>query len=90
METNNNTNEKKDLSVSEDKTKMMVQKYEADDNKGEMTREEYARHLKKNDPNFVPWLFNFEQREGRSDLSTGMWRDVDDAFDNWIDIYNNY
>ena len=55
-----------------------------------MTREEYARHLKKNDPNFVPWLFNFEQREGRSDLSTGMWRDVDDAFDNWIDIYNNY
>ena len=89
MDTNNNS-EKPKMSVPEEKTQKMVERYESDNDKGDMTREQYARHLYKNDPNFVPWLFNFEQNEGRSDLSTGMWRDVDDAFDNWIDIYNNY
>ena len=90
MDTKNNADEKKKPTVSEEKTKMMVDKYNADPDKGDMTRAEYARHLSKNDPNFVPWLFDFEQKEERSDLSTGMWRNVDDEFDNWIDIYDNY
>ncbi len=90
METQANNDNQKKLSVSEEKTKMMVEKYDSDPNKGDMTRKEYAMHLSKHDPNFVPWLFNFEQNEGRSDLSTGMWRDVNDAFDTWTDFYNNY
>ncbi len=78
------------LLVPEDKTQEMVARYDSDENKGDMTRKDYAIHLSKHDPGFIPWLFDFEQNELRSDLSTGMSRSVNDAFDNWIDIYNNY
>lgn len=79
-----------ELLVSHEKTQEMVDRYNNDTEKGDMSRKEYAVHLSKHDPSFIPWLFNFEQREERSDLSTGMSRTVLDAFDNWIDIYNNY
>ena len=78
------------LIVPDDKTKEMVVKYNNDPEKGNLSRKEYAQKLAKEDPDFVPWLFDFEQNEGRSDLSTGMSRDVVDAFDNWVDIYHNY
>ena len=78
------------LNVSEEKTKQMVNRYNSDPDKGTMTRKEYATKLAKDDPQFVPWLFDFEQNESRSDLSTGMMRDVNTALDNWIDIYHNY
>lgn len=79
-----------DLNVSPEKTREMVERYNNDPEKGDLSRKEYAQKLAHSDPRFVPWLFNFEQNEGRSDLSTGMTRDVLTAFDNWIDIYHNY
>lgn len=78
------------LEVAPEKTQQMVDRYNNDPEKGNMTRKEYATKLSKEDPNFVPWLFDFEQNELRSDLSTGMSRVVNTALDNWIDIYNNY
>ncbi|MEG1615553.1 MAG: hypothetical protein RR202_01250 [Bacteroidales bacterium] len=78
------------LEVSEEKTKQMVDRYNNDPDKGTLSRKEYAQKLAKDDPNFVPWLFDFEQNELRSDLSTGMSRTVNTALDNWIDIYHNY
>ena len=77
------------LLVDNEKTQQMIERYNNDAEKGDVTREEYARKLANDDPNFVPWLFDFEQNEDRSDLSTGMSRTVNTAFDNWIDIYNN-
>ena len=77
------------LLVDNEKTQQMIERYNNDSEKGDVTREEYARKLANDDPNFVPWLFDFEQNEDRSDLSTGMSRTVNTAFDNWIDIYNN-
>ncbi|MDO5569851.1 MAG: hypothetical protein Q4F97_00110 [Bacteroidales bacterium] len=78
------------LNVDPQKTKEMVDRYNNDSQKGDMSRRQYAVHLSKNDPAFVPWLFNFEQNEQRSDISTGMTREVNTALDNWIDIYDNY
>lgn len=77
------------LNVNEEKTKQMVEKYNSDPTKGDMTRKQYAIKLS-HDPKFVSWLFDFEQNEERSDLSTGMSKPIYDAFSNWIDIYDNY
>jgi hypothetical protein len=81
-----------DLKVSADKTQQMVDRYNNDTEKGDLSRREYASKLAKEDPSFVPWLFDFENSafEGRTDLSTGMSRDVNTAFDNWVDIYDNF
>ena len=79
-----------DLNVKEEKTKQMVDRYNADPDKGDMSRKEYAVKLSKEDPEFVPWLFDFEQNENRADLSTGMSKPIYDALSNWIDIYDNY
>lgn len=78
------------LNVSPEKTRQMVERYNSDPDRETMSRKEYAQKLAKNDPQFVPWLFDFEQNEQRSDLSTGMTREVNTAFDNWIDIYHNF
>lgn len=78
------------LNVSPEKTRQMVERYNSDPDKETLSRKEYAQKLAKNDPRFVPWLFDFEQNEQRSDLSTGMTREVNTAFDNWIDIYHNF
>lgn len=78
------------LQVSPEKTRQMVDRYNNDPDKGNLSRKEYAKKLATHDPAFVPWLFDFEQNEQRSDLSTGMTREVNTALDNWIDIYHNY
>lgn len=78
------------LNVSPEKTRQMVDRYNNDPEKGSLSRKEYAQKLAHDDPQFVPWLFNFEQNEQRSDLSTGMTREVNTALDNWIDIYHNF
>ncbi|MEG1585539.1 MAG: hypothetical protein RR346_01550 [Bacteroidales bacterium] len=78
------------LEVSPEKTRLMIEQYNNDPEKGNLTRKEYAKKLAASDPKFIPWLFDFEQNEQRSDLSTGMTREVNTAFDNWTDIYHNY
>lgn len=76
-----------DKKISSEKVAAIKAEYEKSTDKNKKSFKEYLKDKAASDTSFVPWLYDFEQHE---DFSNGLTRVPHDAFDAWIDTFDNY
>lgn len=73
--------------VSPERLKQLREQYDKSPMKEKMSFKEFVKDRALSDTNFVPWLYNFEQHE---DFNNGLTFIQHDAFDAWVDEFDNY
>lgn len=73
--------------ISPERLKQLREQYDQSPMKNKQSFKEYVKGRALSDTSFVPWLYNFEQNE---DFNNGITLIQHDAFDAWVDEFDNY